>query len=414
MHSVQKGNILEDKFYQFLIDQQKRGDFVFGVHSPQLCKIHKKKKYFCKERKDDVEFDVVIELYGEGRPSPHMYIIFECKNRKRRLPETSVTDFTSKLSRIFGNSAKGVIVTASALQSGAENLALSAGLGIVKYTDSGFDIKADRLNGDKPDKHLFVTAANPLLPKRSLRFSAFYDGNYYSSVDPFLNGIQETDQSRPTQTNQNVKPSCLSLSRHDIEKSASDVLDLIDYLDGAVDLPKICQKLSIDLEFRDEEVKDDNLICILGSANFDQRKIQINRHKNHNRKRFTVAHEIGHFYLKHDYYLRSETVIQSDLLLDNEVKQSAHYGLLEFQANTFAAGLLLPERAFKQTTKHFMNLLGIRDRGHGYIFVDDQPCNLFLYGGLLSQLSTYFEASKQAIEIRLKNLRMLNDLRDKA
>ena len=44
--TLEKGNKLEDKFYQYLLAQKRQGDLVFGAYPPKLCKIYKKKKYY--------------------------------------------------------------------------------------------------------------------------------------------------------------------------------------------------------------------------------------------------------------------------------------------------------------------------------------------------------------------------------
>lgn len=54
---------------------------------------------------------------------------------------------------------------------------------------------------------------------------------------------------------------------------------------------------------------------------------------------------------------------------------------------------------------------GICDKGHGYIFVDHQPCNYTPFNDVLLELSSYFEVSKQAIEIKLKRMKLLTDQR---
>lgn len=66
MGTVEKGNKLEDEFYDYLCDQQRHGDLVYGAHAPKQCKIYKRKRYFSKTREGDVTFDIVIELYREG------------------------------------------------------------------------------------------------------------------------------------------------------------------------------------------------------------------------------------------------------------------------------------------------------------------------------------------------------------
>lgn len=144
MNSTEKGDKLEDKFYEYLIEQKRRGELVYDLHPSANCKIFKKKSYYCKEREADVQFDVVIEIYQKGRSKPFSYIVFECKNYEGGIPETCVTDFSDKLGRIFRHAAKGVLVVSSRLQSGADNLARSRSIGIVKYDETGLEVGADR------------------------------------------------------------------------------------------------------------------------------------------------------------------------------------------------------------------------------------------------------------------------------
>ncbi|KQV29392.1 hypothetical protein ASC96_12075 [Rhizobium sp. Root1204] len=123
MGSVDKGNKLEDAFYEYLLYQKKLGHLLFGVYPPENCKVFKKKSYYCKEREADVEFDVVIELYAQGRREPHLHVIFECKNHSGNVSETHVNDFSSKIGRMFPHAVKGILVVSSRLQSGADKVA---------------------------------------------------------------------------------------------------------------------------------------------------------------------------------------------------------------------------------------------------------------------------------------------------
>ncbi len=66
-------------------------------------------------------------------------------------------------------------------------------------------------------------------------------------------------------------------------------------------------------------------------------------HENINRERFTLSHEIGHFYLEHGKYICNETVVEQDLFVDYETKSIFNYDRLEYQANVFASALLLPK-----------------------------------------------------------------------
>ncbi|MGS0646011.1 ImmA/IrrE family metallo-endopeptidase [Komagataeibacter melomenusus] len=352
-----------------------------------------------------------MEIYANGRPSPHLYVIFECKNYSGSVPEVYVNDFSAKLGRIFPHTAKGVMVVSSQLQSGAEQVARNRGLGIIKYDGEGLDIIADRkaqpyIENRFVEFQLFQRES----ATKSLKFSAYNDGKIFSSISRFLGSLHpklagDVDESSTT---------IPFMPPEAIKSSVQEVLKLVDYQGGPVDLEHICSVLSIDLQYSDQEFHDTDGTPILGSAHFHRKVISINSHGNRSRERFTIGHELGHFSLKHQQYLSSENIIERDLLINKEMDANFNLERLEYQANSFSSNLILPDDFFKFKTAQFRNFLDIRDRGHGYIFVDDQPCNYTIYEQLLANLSSHFEVSKQAIQIKFKHLGMLNDQRKRS
>ncbi len=412
VNTLKKGNKLEDSFYDYLLAQKNRGDLVYGAYPPELCQIFKKKKYYCREREADIQFDVVIELYRKGSSEIHLAVVFECKNHDGNISEIYINDFSSKLSRIFKHAGKGVIVTPSRLQSGAANVAKKSKIGIVKYDKNGIDVIADRKSGSCVERRFvekqFFRDENSI---KSLKFSAYYDGRFFGSIDHLLKYFDSSLPDNDKNTNDEINISIPFISDEEIQRSAQIILEKIDYKAGRVDLANICSMLTIDLEYSDQVVQDGDGNLILGSANFDRKSILVNFHDNKYRERFTIAHEIGHFCLQHDRYLHSETIVERDLLITSENGNRFNYERLEFQANAFASHLLLPKEVFEQIVAEYRTKFDIRDRGHGYIFVDDQPCNYGPYSVFLSELSTYFEVSMQATEIKLKTMGMLVDQR---
>ncbi|ESX10580.1 ImmA/IrrE family metallo-endopeptidase [Mesorhizobium sp. M0179] len=411
MNSTSKGDKLEDAFHRYLVDQKDRGELVFGAYPSQNCKIYKKKEYYCREREAYVEFDVVLELYRTGSDVPHLYVIFECKNHDASVSEIYVNDFSSKIGRIFPHASKGVIVVTSRLQSGAEMVARNGAMGIVKFDEHGLEIVADRKSSFL--EHGFVRAQifRSDDVAKSLKFSGFHDGKFFATLDELLTDLDPEAAALSRYDLEAGGRSVPFLSIEQIKVAAEKALKSIDYTSDAVDLPKLCQMLSIDLQFSDREMIDVDGTPILGSANFRRKMIMINSHSLQTRERFTVAHEIGHFVLDHERYLRSETIVERDLFITNENSNRFNYERLEYQANAFSAELILPDEIFLQKTAQTRRQLDIKDRGHGYIFVDDQPCNFLVYNELLSRLSTYFAVSKQAIEVKFKKSKMLTDQR---
>jgi Zn-dependent peptidase ImmA (M78 family) len=414
LNSVKKGDLLEDKFYEYLLDQQRRGELVYDVESPETCKIFKKKKYFCMEREADVEFDIVIEIYRKNSDEPFYRIIFECKNYNANIPESCVTDFSDKIGRIFKHGAKGVMVVSSGLQSGADNIARKRSMGIAKFDETGLQVLAERLGGSYlEEKFVKNQIFRNTHANKPLKFSALYDGKFYSDITQFIFSLLPgyNDKIKRTDTDTNNKIQYLSSVQ--IEQSAQELLDSVGYQSGAVDLERICSVLKIFLEYTNKNIENEFGMSILGTANFDHKLIIINQHSNKFRERFTLGHEIGHFYLNHGRYLRSETIVERDLFISTDDVNLFNYERLEFQANAFASNLILPNSIFRRALHVARKHLDIKDRGHGYVFVDSQPCNYLVYDRLLTYLSVYFEVSKQVIEIRLKKLGLLTDQRDK-
>ncbi len=410
--TVEKGNKLEDKFFNYLIEQQKRKDFVCEAHPPELCKIYQKKRYMCSERKREIEFDVVIELYRKGGTSPYLHILFECKNHKGSIPERDITDFSDKVGRLFQHANKAVLVTSSRLQSGARNIAENRKIGIVKFNEHGFEVVADRKSNSNLNAHLVNSQLfNNGQPTKSLKFSALHDGQLFGTIDEFLQSLDPVLSANKSTPNNQIERKIPFLSQTAIEKQAYSTLEKIDYQSGPVDIERLCSELEIDLSYKTIKVKDEDGNYVLGSANFDRKSIEIYRHHNLHRERFTIAHEIGHFCLRHDRYLRAESIIDRNLFIQSDLESTFPYEKLEFHANAFASELLLPKHIFREKTAEIRNFLNIRDRGHGYIYVDEQPCNYVPYLQLRADLSEYFEVSKQAIDIRLQKLGLLADRR---
>lgn len=113
----------------------------------------------------------------------------------------------------------------------------------------------------------------------------------------------------------------------------------------------------------------------------DRAVILINQDESTVRKRFSIAHEMGH-YLLHD----------SPVFVDRRVRfrdaaSSAGTNWEEVQANRFAAALLMPE-------SFMLDEVYLR-RQNRFTPTDEE---------LIDELAKLFDVSKQAIEFRLANL----------
>lgn len=102
-----------------------------------------------------------------------------------------------------------------------------------------------------------------------------------------------------------------------------------------IDLEKLVEKLGILLEKKslDDEVS--------GELYRDQEEgnwvIVVNSNQTEARKRFTIAHELGHYVLHRN---------ESDVFEDEIFFRSGEKDLSEYQADNFAAELLMPKELF--------------------------------------------------------------------
>jgi len=154
-----------------------------------------------------------------------------------------------------------------------------------------------------------------------------------------------------------------------------------------VTLKPIAQKLGIELI---EEDLGEELSGVLIKE--DERVvIAVNADHHENRRRFTTAHEIGHFVLGHPGEMFvDKTLRQKAIVVRRDGRSSEGTDRHEIEANRFAAELLMPKRLVeKEMTKRLSK--------------HEQPSP----EKLVADLAEQFRVSRQAMEIRLVNLGFL-------
>jgi Zn-dependent peptidase ImmA (M78 family) len=105
------------------------------------------------------------------------------------------------------------------------------------------------------------------------------------------------------------------------------------------------------------------------------------------RRRFTIAHEIGHFVMRH--HLRRNELVHADehaQVMYRSPKASEGLDPLEVEANQFAASLLMPSKLVREEAAKLQRP----------IFEDD-----------VKVLANAFKVSEQAMTIRLTTLGLL-------
>lgn len=104
----------------------------------------------------------------------------------------------------------------------------------------------------------------------------------------------------------------------------------------AIDLEKIANILGLNIIPKD---LDDDI-----SGYLEKNNIFINKNHKENRKRFTIAHEIGHFLYKH----------QDNIKFRQAISTYTEEELIEEKlANNFSANLIMPEKQMKALVVKF-------------------------------------------------------------
>jgi Zn-dependent peptidase ImmA (M78 family) len=120
------------------------------------------------------------------------------------------------------------------------------------------------------------------------------------------------------------------------------------------------QKDRKDLSIYVTEMEDND---ISGVISFDKEqtnfKILVNTTKAFTRRHFTIAHELGHYFL-HQELIKQETVLVDgdDSLRQNMLFRldSAEYSRIESEANNFAASLIMPKELVLKAWDTFKNV----------------------------------------------------------
>ena len=170
------------------------------------------------------------------------------------------------------------------------------------------------------------------------------------------------------------EPTASNLSKQAVDRLAADVARQVGFQSGD-DISPIVQKLGGRIQIRDlSEVADPSSgsIFIRGPREFD---IVLPSHTGLTRDRFTIAHELGHLVL-HYIWPRHRGA-------DVGPTMARRYGTgrVEWEANWFAAGFLMPAEDFKE-------------------FVRTSGSNTAL-------LSVRYGVSPAAAEVRLRSLNLL-------
>jgi Zn-dependent peptidase ImmA (M78 family) len=159
-----------------------------------------------------------------------------------------------------------------------------------------------------------------------------------------------------------------------------------DYIDSIpVNIEAIIKSFDIELD-KNANFPDDKVLGEI-SREGDNYKISIKKTDHYYRKRFTMAHELGHFMLHKNKI--GDGIDDSENYRPVRRTNTGAGELEEKEANNFAANILMPEDLVVEYAK---------DRG---IFNNNNEIDQ----EALKEIATAFQVSKAAMEIRINGLK---------
>jgi Zn-dependent peptidase ImmA (M78 family) len=108
----------------------------------------------------------------------------------------------------------------------------------------------------------------------------------------------------------------------------------------------------------------------------------------HCRQRFTIAHELGHYFLRHRFEEGSVHVDHGHSVSYRADRKAPSFDIREYEANQFAACLLMPSKMIRGAIARLSPTSGLWDFH-------------------VVQLATQFDVSEQAMTIRLSTLGLM-------
>lgn len=385
MNTVKIGDEFEAKSYGLICSAIKNGDL--GI-SELSARVYQKKGYYSKDRESDIIFDLSIEIWPPKAERYSLLFLIECKSsiRGNNVPVSDVEEFYTKMNQVAGSAVKGIMITNNEFQKGGLTFAKNKNLMLIEVkNEDNYNIILHRTEGVKENKDVEVEDSILNIVKKAL------------GIEPVV-GLKRLSKI-------NIEEKALALLKE--YNGGNKPLEINSFIDF------VKNTYSINCDF-DHQLKSINGRRILGSFNNLTNYIIIDKEiYNTNRFPFVFAHEFAHYFLHQELRINQDIYnnfedSKYDFFADRyTLTNDRHW--IEWQANKFAVGLLLPEKLFKAHLIAFRKSRGIRKPD--FIYLDGQSVNLADYYQTIDYLSEIFRVSKESIQFRIKELNIIHDYR---
>jgi len=155
-----------------------------------------------------------------------------------------------------------------------------------------------------------------------------------------------------------------------------------------------------EIKFKEMEFSNKNFLGTFTFGINNKPYIMINQNiPNIGRKNFTIAHELGHFFLKHKSQSGSFECFENDITEDKQATKN-----IEHEANYFASCFLMPEQ---KTTSAFLGMLKNSKKATNKKFLHVKKENYGVWRNICDNLTKRFGVSEAALRYRLINLKLV-------
>jgi hypothetical protein len=351
-----KGDYFENLVFKKLKELIKNQD-IPGVSRYNEIFLHKQ---YASKTAPDVMLnpDITIEVYSNSNKETWSnLLVVECKNHGRKIDNSIYREFVGNLSDYPRSGVRGIMVSSAGFTQQVITLAQSDNIALVVLSEQSDweTIIWRKINSF--EQHQF--GHKVLTGEASTSYPIVYSGNSFVTVSDLLQecGIPMSKALHIPFMEDNV-----------ICKKVEDILQNTKYLIKENFIDCCFSLIAPNYKFDFVEMQED---C-LGKCDFKEHVITINSSLSKHRQNFTIAHELGHIAL-HSSIVENLFSIEDRESDKNTIISKSIYGRMEYQANTFASYLLMPNIPFMAEVNKLFKENWITT---GRLYHDYQPCNI--------------------------------------
>lgn len=377
-----KGDYFENLVFKKLKELIKNQD-IPGVSRYNEIFLHKQ---YASKTAPDVMLnpDITIEVYSNSNKETWSnLLVVECKNHGRKIDNSIYREFVGNLSDYPRSGVRGIMVSSAGFTQQVITLAQSDNIALVVLSEQSDweTIIWRKINSF--EQHQF--GHKVLTGEASTSYPIVYSGNSFVTVSDLLQecGIPMSKALHIPFMEDNM-----------ICKKVEDILQNTKYLIKENFIDCCFSLIAPNYKFDFVEMQED---C-LGKCDFKEHVITINSSLSKHRQNFTIAHELGHIAL-HSSIVENLFSIEDRESDKNTIISKSIYGRMEYQANTFASYLLMPNIPFMAEVNKLFKENWITT---GRLYHDYQPCNIRDCNVVVGALSSKFNVSQEAVIVRLK------------